>query len=152
MRVGHHEASCAPSVSGIDGQKDRLDPAIAEMLVDQMALPEDFHFQIDAIGELGAIGVEFQPVISMGANIFYLAPDPAIAVRSAFDGQELSWMTANPAKIYLAGLHARYLPNLPLPALRQVSGVLRSDKCWVGDEVGCLFCTCTMSKEGKPHP
>ena len=117
MRIRYDQASCAPGISRINPQEHRLDPAIAEMLVDQMTLPEDFHFQIDAIGELGAIGGEFQPVISMGANIIYLAPDPAIAVRPPFDGQKLPRVPGNPAKIHLAGLYSRYLSNIPLPAL-----------------------------------
>lgn len=89
MRVCHHEASCAESISGIDSQEDRLDPSVTEMLVDQMARPKDFDFSIDTIGEFGAIAGEFQPVISMAANILYPAPDPPIPVRPPFDGQEL---------------------------------------------------------------
>ena len=94
MRIRYGQASSASGISGINPEKHRLYPAIAEMLVDQMTLPEDFHFQIDAVGELEAIGGEFQPVIRMGANIVYLAPDPAIAVRAAFDGQELPRVSA----------------------------------------------------------
>src|SRR5450759_3945803 len=82
MRVGHHKARFTPSVSRIYSQEDWLDPAVAEMLVNHMTLSEDFHFQIDAIGELGAIGGEFQPVIGVRSNVIYLAPDPAIAVLS----------------------------------------------------------------------
>jgi len=98
-----------------------------------MALPEDFHFKIDAIGEFGAIGGEFQPVISTGENIIYPAPDSPIAVRSPFDGQKISRVAANPVKIDPAGLHAGYLPNLALPGLGQACCVLRSYKFRVGD-------------------
>ena len=69
MRIRYGQAGSTSGISRINPEEDRLYPAIAEMLVDQMTLPEDFHFQIDAIGELEAISVEFQPVISMGANI-----------------------------------------------------------------------------------
>ena len=88
------------------------------MLVDQMALPKDFHFQIDAIGELGAVGVKFQQVIGVGPDILYLAPDPAIAVRPPFNGQKLPGMAGNPAKIYPAWLYSGYLPGVPMPAFR----------------------------------
>ena len=151
MRIRYGQAGSASGISRINPEEHRLYPAIAEMLVDQMTLPEDFHFQIDAIGELGAIGGEFQPVISMGANIIYLAPDPAIAVRSPFDGQELPRVPGNPAKIHLAGLYSRYLSNIPLPALGQLRCVPRYLKSRVGDEVGCLFCPGKISKEGKPQ-
>jgi hypothetical protein len=89
MRVCHHEVSCAERISGIDSQEDRVDTSVTEMLVDQMARPKDFHFSIDAIGEFGAIAGEFQPVISMGANILYPAPDQPIPIRPPVDGQAL---------------------------------------------------------------
>ena len=120
------------------------------MLVDQVALPEDFHFQIDAVGKLEAIGVEFQPVISMGADMVDLAPDPAIAVRAAFEGQELTRITVNPTKIDPAGGYSRYFPPLPLPARRQVRRVRRYRKCRVGDEVGCFFRQGKMGKASNP--
>ena len=151
MRIRYGQASSASGIPRINPEKHRLYPAIAEMLVDQVTLPEDFHFQIDAIGELGAIGGEFQPVIGVRSNVIYLAPSAPIAVRAAFDGHKLPRITGNPAKIYLAGLYSRYLPNLALPAIGQACRVLGSEKLWVGDEVGCLFCTCTISKEGYPH-
>ena len=141
----------SPGIAGIDAQEDGLYSAIAEMLVDWMALPEDFHLKIDAIGEFGAIGGEFQPVTSTGENIIYPAPDSPIAVRSPFDGQKLSRVPANPVKIDPAGLHVGYLPNLALPGLGPACCVLRSYKFRVGDEVDYLLCTRKISKEGKPR-
>ena len=44
MRVAHHKARFTPGVSGIDAQEDRLDPSVAEMLVDQMTLPKNLYF------------------------------------------------------------------------------------------------------------
>ena len=89
MRVCHHEASCVERISGIESQEDRSDTSVTEMPIDQMARPKDFHFSIDAIGEFEAIAGEFQPAISMGANILFPAPHQPIPIRPPFDGQEL---------------------------------------------------------------
>ena len=151
MRVCHHEASCAESISGIDSQEDRLDTSVTEMLVDQMALPKAFHFSIDAVSELGAISGEFQPVISMGANILYPAPDPTIAVGSPFHRQKFPGIPGAPGKIHPAGLHSGYLVRATMPPLREADGVLRSFKSRVGNEVGGLYRPNTMSKAGKAH-
>jgi len=87
MWIHYGQASSASGISRINPEKYRLYPAIAEMLVDQVASAKDFHFQIDAINELRAIGDKFQKVVGVRLNILYLAPDLAVTVRPSLDGQ-----------------------------------------------------------------
>jgi hypothetical protein len=52
------------------------------------------------------------------ANIFYPAPDPAIAIRPSGNSQKLSGLAGNSAEIYLAWLNSGYFPIIPMPAFR----------------------------------
>lgn len=100
MRIGHYQVGGALGIAGINLQEYLLHPAVSKMLVDQMTLSENLHFQVNPVRELGTVGAEFQEIVGMRTDVVNLTPDPPIAVLASLQSQEPAGMICHLAEIH----------------------------------------------------